>query len=203
MRARSIAFADRYPALFHVTRASALAGIARHGLRPTGEILAALGLEDTVGSNRDTWTSHTDHDGSPVWLRWQCLRDHVLRSRLPATMEPSVWRRFINSMVFLFPSWTAAERLRCWRGDVGLDQVVLRYPTAALIEAGCELRVCRYNNGFPDRQKVRRLRLFSDYRPIAEWRRGDPIKEITVAGAIPPGVAFDIVQAGAPTTPGA
>ena len=185
-----LAFVERFPLLFHVTRRSALEGIGRHGVQPAAMLADGSGAADAIDCNRDRWVELSDAEGGPVWLRWQSLRDHVLRSRLPPESEPRDWRRFINSMVFLFPSLKDAERLRAFAADAGIEQVVLRFETGALLEAGCALHVCRWNNGYPDRRRPPRLRTKADYRPIADWCRGDLVREATVAGPIPPSVPF-------------
>lgn len=180
------AFARRFPRLFHVTRRSALASIERHGLRPAASFAPG---ED---ANRDAWTSRTGPDGERVWLRWQRLGDHLLAKRLPPRTVLAEWRRLINSMVFLFPSAEAAERLRGFPADAGLEQVVISFEAVTLLRRGCDVRFCRWNNGFPDRRRPPRLRTASDYRPIADWYRGDIVAEVTIAGSIPAGVPFDV-----------
>lgn len=182
-------FARRFPRLFHVTRRRALASIERHGLRPASAF--APGEDE----NRNEWTRRTGPDGEPVWLRWQRLGDHILGRRLPPATSPAEWRRLINSMVFLFPSVDAAERLRGFPADAEFDQVIVALETVALVEAGLEVRVCRWNNGFPDRQRPTRLRAATDYRCLAEWRRGDTVSEVVVRGAIPAGIRFETVPA--------
>ena len=62
-----------------------------------------------------------------------------------------------------------------------------------MIEAGCKLRVCKWNNGYPDRSKPIRLRSFSDYRPVEDWRLGDKVQEVTAFDRVPAGVPFEIV----------
>lgn len=181
-------FADRYPRLFHVTRRSALDGIARHGLRPAATFLEAPG----DGANRLAWTSCPGPDGREVWLRWQGMRDEVLARRLPPSIEPSQWRGFINTMVFLSPSMKDAEGLRRFPRDEAVDQVILGFETSRLLEAGCALRTCAWNNGYPDRANPPRIRAYADYRPISDWRPGDKVREVTIAGPVPDHVPFEI-----------
>ena len=188
-------FVSKFPSLFHVTRRSALTGIRKNGLQPPSGLASSVG-DTTMNGNRDRWTSLSDLDGSSVWLRWQRLGDHVLRTRLAPAIEPGEWRRFINGMVFLFPFLEKAERLRGSPADAAIDQVILRFRTASLIEAGCLLRICRWNNGYPDRSRPPRLRTFSDYRPIEDWRPGDAVQEATVAGPVPASVPFEVVSGG-------
>ncbi len=187
----SAAFAARYPVLFHVTRRSAVEGVKSRGLMPASVLAAAAGY--AAGSNRNAWTHHSDPDGRPVWLRWQSMRDHVLASRLPKEIEPAQWRAFINAMVFLFASAREAERLKASPADAGIEQVVLSWRTASLIEHGSDLRVCRWNNGYPDRSRPKRMRTYDDYRPIAQWQRGDKVQEVTVSGGIPPDIPFTLL----------
>lgn len=97
-------------------------------------------------------------------------------------------------MAFLFPSIKAAARLRGFPADTELDQVIVAFETAALVEAGCDVRFCRWNNGFPDRQRPPRLRSASDYRPIAEWRRGDVVAEVVATEPVPADVPFQVVS---------
>ena len=56
------------------------------------------------------------------------------------------------------------------------------------------MRLCRWNNGFPDRAKPPRIRTIDDYRPAVGWRKGDVCKEVTVAGGIPPSVPFEVLS---------
>jgi hypothetical protein len=178
-------FLARYPYLFHVTRRSAIDGIARRGLRSASSLTAGLGRNVQRDENRTEWTDHVDREGSKIWLRWQRLRDPVLHRRLPESISPMAWRRFINGMVFLFPSLKDAEGLRRSPVDAAVDQVILRFRSAALIDAGCALRLCRWNNGFPDRTRPPRQRSYDDYRLAQEWRRGDTVREVTIAGEMP------------------
>jgi hypothetical protein len=136
------AFASKFPALFHVTRRSALQGIRKNGLQPPSRLAASQDNNITIDSNRDDWTKIVNIEGAPVWLRWQRLRDHVLRTRLPPTIEPVEWRRFINGMVFFFPSLEKAQHLKRSPADIAVDQVILRFCSTSLIQAGCDLRVC-------------------------------------------------------------
>ncbi len=183
------AFVARYPTLFHVTRRSAIDGIARRGLRTAASLAG-----DPGEAQRREWTRCPGPDGAPVWLRWQRLRDQVLEKRLPATITPGQWRRFINTMVFFSPSLADARRLRAFPLDARIDQVILEVRSAALIEAGCALRLCRWNNGFPDRTVPLRQRGYDDYRPVGGWRRGDVVREVTVEGDIPAGVRFRLAS---------
>ncbi len=104
------------------------------------------------------------------------------------------WRRFINGMVFLFPSLKDAEGLRRSPVDAAVDQVILRFRSAALIDAGCALRLCRWNNGFPDRTRPHRQRSYDDYRLAQEWRRGDTVREVTIAGEMPANIHFEVIR---------
>lgn len=187
-------FASRYPWLFHVTETSALPAIARHGLLSAEALARLLGAGPDLGANRRAWTPLVTPRGTAL-LRRQGMADAALASRLAPGITTTAWRRFINAQVFLFPSEAAAWRLH--DAEPGRDQAVLAAPTAALLEAGCELRFCRFNNGFIDRSPPdrRRLRAFTDFRPIAEWQAGPAagraaLREITVAGAVPPGIAW-------------
>jgi hypothetical protein len=186
-------FVNRFPSLFHVTRRSALVGIRRNGLQPPSMLVTAQS-DIAMCRNRDSWTEILNVDGPPVWLRWQRLKDHVLRTRLPQTIEPMAWRRFINGMVFLFPSLEKAQNLKHSPADAAVDQVILRFRSASLIEAGCDVRFCRWNNGYPDRSRPPRLRTVSDYRPVTDWSLGDKVQEVTVAGPIPTSVPCDVVS---------
>ena len=186
-------FIGKYPLLFHVTRRSALNGIRQSGLQSSCMLAPSWGNGDVINANRDCWTEHLDPNGHPVWLRWQRMRDRVLLTRLPSTIDPSQWRRFINGMVFLFPSRSAAEQLRSAPVDSGVDQVILSFETLLLVRAGCDLRVCRWNNGYPDRSRPPRRRAFSDYRPITEWKRGDKVQEVIITDRIPTSVTFEVV----------
>jgi hypothetical protein len=97
-------------------------------------------------------------------------------------------------MVFLFPSLKNAESFYCYPLDVEIDQVILEFDTSSLVDANCDLRVCKWNNGFPDRTRPPRCRGYTDYRPIEEWHRGDKVKEVTVTGLIPADVPFRVLS---------
>ena len=182
-------FAARFPLLFHVTERSALPSIARHGLLSAAALARRLGAAPDLGANRGAWTRLATPVGEAL-LRRQGMPDAALASRLDPAIALGDWRRFINAQVFLFPAEAAAWRLL--RAEPGRDQVVLAYPTAALLAAGCALAFCRFNNGFIDRSPPgrRRRRSFADYRPVAEWPGGPAPREVTVAGGIPAGVPF-------------
>ena len=126
------------------------------------------------------------------------MPDGPIGTRLHRDVPAAAWRLFINSMVFFFATHEQAERLRASSRDADRDQVVLRFSTAALAEAGCALLVCRWNNGYLDRTapERRRLRAFGDYRPVAAWRPHDPVGEITAWGGVPPGLPFEVLSQG-------
>ncbi|TPG41912.1 hypothetical protein EAH89_28340 [Roseomonas nepalensis] len=182
-------FARHNPRLFHVTHRTAIEGIRAHGLLPAAAL--ATGAEATA--NRDAWTPAPAPGGTTAWLRWQNMPEGPIAARLHPAIPPAAWRLFINSMVFLFASEADARRLAASPRDAGEDQAVLRFETAALLEAGCALLTCRWNNGYLDRAPAarRRLRAYDDYRPAALWRRGEPLGEITAFGGIPAGIPFD------------
>ena len=184
-------FATRFPLLFHVTERSALPAIARHGLLSAEGLARRLGATPDLGANRGAWTRLATPAGEAL-LRRQGMPDAALASRLDPAIAIADWRRFINAQVFLFAVEAAAWRLL--RAEPGRDQVVLAYPTAALLAAGCALTFCRFNNGFIDRSPPgrRRRRSFADYRPIAEWQGGPAPREVTIAGGIPAGMPFTL-----------
>ena len=171
-----------------------MAGIRRRGLLPAAKLLAGAGNPATAHANRTAWTPAITADGATAWLRWQRLPDGGLLKRLPQTITPQQWRAFINGMAFLSASLREAERLMRAPADAGIDQVILRYGSEQLMEAGCDLRLCRWNNGFLDRSKPPRQRGIADYTPAADWRKGDTVREVTVAGGIPVCVPFEVVE---------
>lgn len=186
-----IGFLQAFPALFHVTHASAVDSIRAHGLLPAVS-LAPADAAEAILENRPDWTL-VQKSGHTAWLRWQRMPDGPIGARLRPGIEPAAWRLFINHMVFFFGCEADAQRLR--NVDPERSQVVLRYRTAALLEAGCALLTCRFNNGFLDRRPLTdpRLRSFDDYRPAGTWRRGDPLREITAWGGVPADVPFDVI----------
>ncbi len=186
-------FAAAVPFLFHVTRQTALAGIRQHGLLAAATLRARDRDPGEADANRARWTPVAAAGDAAAWLRWQRLSDHGLLKRLPATITPQQWRAFINGMVFLFASLAEAERLMSAPADAEVHQVILRCSTRRLLQAGCELRLCRWNNGFLDRSSPPRQRAFADYTLAADWRKGDVVREITVVGGIPTAVPFDVV----------
>ncbi len=188
-------FLRRNPALFHVTHRTAIEGIRRHGLLTAAELAASPEHDAAVTGNRARWTPVPDPSGDAAWLRWQNMPDGPIGTRLHRDVPPSAWRLFINNMVFFFPTAEQAEGLRAASRDRDREQVVLRFGTASLAEAGCALLVCRWNNGYLDRAppERRRLRAFGDYRPVAAWKRGDPIGEIAAWGGVPSGIPFEVL----------
>lgn len=182
-------FARHNPHLFHVTHRTALPSIRAHGLLPT----ATLANGPSTTENRETWTPAPAPDGSTAWLRWQNMPETPIAARLDPAIPPAAWRLFINSMVFLFASEADARRLAASPRDADRDQITLRFETAALLEAGCALLTCRWNNGYLDRSPAtaRRLRRYDDYRPAALWHRGENLGEITAFGGIPAGIPFE------------
>ena len=186
------AFHACFPTLFHVTDRAALPGIARHVLLSAERLCTVLGIDGDLGRNRGSWRSLATPAGCAS-LRRQGMRDGALRSRLDPSITLEEWRRFINAQVFLCPSRAAALVLR--RAEPDRDQVLLACATAALMEAGCALRFCTFNNGYIDRSPAhrRRLRSHADYRPVSAWAPGTPVREVAIKGAIPLAVRFEAV----------
>jgi hypothetical protein len=96
-------------------------------------------------------------------------------------------------MVYFFPTQLEAKGLQAFAKDRAYPQAIIRYATAELCDAGCDLRVCRWNNGYLDRSKPPRLRSFADYRPICEWRKGETVKEVTAREGFPILVPFEVI----------
>ena len=169
--------AARFPRLWHVTAVANLPGIRARGLWPA----TALHPE-AEPANRDGWLPLADG----TLLRRQNLRDGPLATRLAPGLTPAAWRRFINGHVFLFPDEAAAARLRDSPRDAAVPQAILQIETAALLGLGWPVLTCRFNNGYLDRapEGRRRLRDRTDYAP---WE-GGPVREVAVAGIIPPGL---------------
>jgi hypothetical protein len=144
-----------------------------------------------LDANRDRYEplQHPVH-GSAI-LRRQLMRDRVMQPRLAPDLTPAEWRRFINSLVFFVIDAARAIRLRNYDG--GQDQVILAWSTCAVLDAGVDLLICRYNNGMVDRTAAsrRRLRDRSDYVPLSRYV-GGPISEIAVSGAIPADLDFTV-----------
>ncbi len=181
-------FAERFPALYHVTDRAAVEGIARTGLVCAQRLVALHRGRDCLAVNRDTYI-----DLAPgVALRRQGMRDGPLRPRLDPAITPGEWRRFINQFVFLFAARPAAVRFLST--EPTRDQVVLAFATAALVAARLDLRVCRYNNGYIDRspRASARRRGFGDYEAAEGWS-GTPVKEVAVVGAIPQSIHFSVL----------
>ncbi|MBP0446380.1 hypothetical protein J8J14_16520 [Roseomonas sp. SSH11] len=187
-------FAHRIPQLFHVTQRSALESIRAQGLRPAAELAAHH--PEAITENRRAWTPIPRPGAPTAWLRWQNMPDGPIATRLAPGITPAQWRRFINSFVFFFPTEADARRLQASPKDKGQNQAILRFETAALLQAGVTLLTCRWNNGYLDRDppERRRLRGFADYRPAHLWRRGENLGEITAQGGTPPGLPFAIID---------
>lgn len=186
------AFAAAHPRLFHVTERSALPGIRAHGLLPATRLAALHGAPPAlVAENRDGWAALAPG----AVLRRQGMRDAPLRSRLDPAIGLEEWRAFINGMVFCFGQAAAARRFRL--AEPARDQVVLAFETTAVLASGATLLTCRFNNGYLDRSPPgrRRLRHFSDYRPLGEWHLGQRVQEVAIPGGLPPGLAFAVLEA--------
>lgn len=184
-------FATRFPTLFHVTDCAALPGIAQHGLLSAERLHAVLGARGDLGANRKDWCT-LDTPSGRATLRRQGIPDVALRSRLDPDITLDAWRRFINAQVFLCP--TRTEAMRLLRAEPSRAQTIIAFTRSSLLEAGCALRFCPFNNGYIDRSPIhrRRLRHFKDYRQINTWRPGTPIREIVTEGGIPKTVRFDV-----------
>jgi hypothetical protein len=189
-------FAERHPLLFHVTDRSSLPSIRRNGLLPSTALCELFGVTPErcailLEDNRDRYEllEHPQH-GRAV-LRRQLMREAVMATRLAPGLSPAAWRRFINGMVFFVVDARRAARLRDY--DDGRDQVVLVWCTRTIMDAGLELRTCRYNNGMVDRTPAhrRRLRCPDDYVPASRYC-GGPIAEVAATAAVPPGIPFVI-----------
>ena len=150
-----------------------------------------------LGENRDGYEplSHPVH--GTAHLRRQQMRDAPLRSRLHLDIGLQEWRRFINGFVFLFPTLAAAERLR--GAEAARDQVVLRWHTADVLDAGLPVLWCRYNNGYIDRAGPanRRLRARGDYQDADLLGPKDSVSEVVVPSGLPPTLPMDVLEAGA------
>jgi hypothetical protein len=189
-------FVERFPVLFHVTERSAVASIRRHGLLSAAAVCDLFEASPDrrpllLEANRDRY-EQIEHPGHGIAvLRRQLMRDHVIATRLADGLSPPAWRSFINGLVFFAAEASRAIRLRGY--DFRRDQVILRWHTAALLDAGIELRFCRYNNGMVDRTPLprRRLRSPQDYLPISQFAGGQ-IAEVAAASAIPPGIPFTL-----------
>ena len=189
-------FADRFPALFHVTDRAALPGIRAHGLLSAAALCRSCAvpadrLPALLEHNRGTYAALAPGAA----LRRQGMPDGPLSRRLAPGLDPAGWRRLVNGMVFLFARPRDAETLRAC--EPSRDQVILRFETAALLGAGLDLRACRYNNGYLDRRPRDRPRLRGpgDYVPVPEWTGGVP-GEVTAGPAIPPCIGFEVQAAG-------
>jgi hypothetical protein len=187
-------FADRHPLLFHVTEQSSMQSIRRHGLLSAAALCELFQVSSArqsvlLDANRDQYESieHVQY-GSAV-LRRQLMRDHVMATRLAPGLNPPMWRRFINGMVFFFVDEARAVRLREY--DRGREQIVLAWSTNSLMDAGVELLACRYNNGMMDRTPPhrRRLRGRDDYVPVSQYAGGF-IAEVAATMPIPATVPF-------------
>ena len=200
-------FRRAFPRLFHVTAASQAERIRRLGLRSAASLCEALGVPDgereaLLRGNRAKWTpipAFPTDDGPPAWLRWQGMNDAPLRSRLDPAIAVGDWRFFINGFVFFFGTEAAARRLRDAGGrgkGAKPPQAILAFDTAAVLDAGCEVLLCAFNNGFLDRSapgSARRLRRYGDYRPLERWRGGDRPAEIAIARELPAHINFELL----------
>jgi hypothetical protein len=189
------AFAERYPALFHVTDRAAVPLIARHGLRSAAALSALFEvpparLAALMEANRDRYEDLLHPQHGRASLRRQMMPDRPLADRLAPGLTPVAWRYHVNGMVFLFASRSRACRLQ--QAEPTRTQVVLEWRTHEVLAHAREVRVCRYNNGTIDRLPParRRLRSFADYVPIGEWCLREKFNEVAIYGGLPPEIGF-------------
>ena len=191
----SAAFLAKFPQLFHVTDQAALPSIQRRGLLSAAALVQASGLEAArhaalLEQNRRHWTTLP----CGASLRLQMMGEVPLRARLDENVETAAWRRFINGMVFFCTTAQRAWRLHDY--EPTRQQIVLQFETASLLETGCALLTCRFNNGAIDRsaEGKRRRRHFADYRDVAAWKRGKPAQEVAIPNLVPALVQHRVVQ---------
>ena len=189
-------FALDWPRLFHVTNRKTLPSIRRYGLLSAARLCELFDVPNErraalLGANRDGYEPLQHPLRGTAVLRRQKMRDQAMHSRLTPGLTPADWRRFINGLVFFVTHEARAIRLRDYDRDQ--DQIILFWCTRALLDAGLDLRVCRYNNGMVDRSPPgrRRLRAPSDYVPLSRYA-GGPISEVAVPNAIPGSLDFTV-----------
>lgn len=190
-------FLRRVPALFHVADRASVPLIRRHGLLSAERLVRLFAVAPhrhaaLLQENRDGYEVLTHPQQGTAFLRRQQMRDGPLRSRLHPGIGLQEWRRFINGLAFLAPSLMAAERLR--GAEPARDQVVLRWRTKDVLDAGLPILWCRFNNGYIDRSGPanRRLRAREDYRDAAVLGPADPVVEAVVPSGLPPMLPFTV-----------
>ncbi len=125
------------PQLFHVTRASAAAGIRRHGLISANCLLKlfqvpAAQREWMASHRRSTSTQLLHHQhGEAILPPHRPPGDPALGERADALAD---WARAVNSRVFFWTDEDSARRDAASRLGDGVDQVVLVFDTLSLVK---------------------------------------------------------------------
>lgn len=180
--------------------------IARHGLL-SAEALCRLfevpEAEALLSANRRGYVALRHRVHGDASLRRQLMPDKGLAARLAPGLSPACWRRFINAHVFFWVRAADAGRLDA--AEPGRAQVTLRLSTARLLAAGLVLHASPINGGALDRQPParRRLRDRGLYREVGTLAPDEPVREVALRGALPPGLlaVASLSPLSAPHTP--
>jgi methyl-accepting chemotaxis protein len=190
--------AAQHPRLYHQTEPSALAGIARHGLLCTRDL---LDLYEVPLAQRAELTTRRRPAGVPIEhpVHGRALitdnlplSERALTACLDGCLTPADWLRMLSERVFFWPDAEALDRHLGARVLRGRPRRVLEFDTLALARAyGERLELTPINTGATVRKPARRgLATFTPMasHPYAEWRRlrggRDEVKEVVLRGSL-------------------
>ena len=174
--------------LFHLTEASNVDSIRRHGLLSTLELLERSGADAALQARVRAWRPEAVRlpDGVLVGDQW-CQPPERLRTCLLGGLRPEDWYERLNGFAYLWPGEAAAlKHAATYRGR---DQRLLVFDAGSLLEAhGARAFVTTFNVGYALRRaKARDMNAFVPWP--AEAVTSGRIKEVLVQDGVPDAAA--------------
>ncbi|WP_233834912.1 DUF7002 family protein [Paraburkholderia sp. ZP32-5] len=191
-------FASRYPRLYHITGPEAVAGIRRHGLLATTELLtlfeaSSATRQQIVGRIRPA-SVRISHPvlGSATITDNIPMNERALSACLDDGLSTADWLAILNRRVFFWPDEKSVAIHVGASARRGIDRIVMVFDTTSIAQAHHQqIEVSPINSGSTIRKPARRgLGTFSAIHryEYGEWQRlrgmRDTIKEITVIGGV-------------------
>ncbi len=149
---RRTRLAAAYPTLFHVAHIDAWSSIRRHGLLSTS---ALLDLFQVTGDNRRV--IETMRRPASVSINHQINGRAVIRDQRPLSenklagaltdLSVTEWFELLNRHVFLWPTRARVNTMLGALAYRGIEQLLITFDTASLIEAGTPFLLSRINSG--------------------------------------------------------
>ena len=189
-------FIQRYPTLYHVSLASNLEQVQRHGLRST---TALLDLFEIRGQER--FTLESCRRPSMVTIKHPVHGEAVLNDQFPLNesvlgrclvgMTNREWFENLNRRVFLWPDLRRAKRFLEARMASSHKRVILAVQTKDLVELTDSIELSAINSGTAIRNAPPRGK--NTFLPLAQYpfeerrRRTGPgraVAEVTALYAI-------------------